>query len=387
MKSLSVSSKTCADLAKSNRVLKLNAPTDLVSKMEDVTKCQKCSHTCIDPRILQCFHTFCLKCLEGIRSDGKTSEPMPCPRCGTVTVIPANGFRENEFVKRLIRVETLSKPVETGLLCDACKNDEFEPKEAEATAFCLECRNILCKECCRVHRRPRPCRNHTLLSFGRLPKNELEIKLDLDFCDHHEMIPLEKYCEECKVVICNICLAERHKSHRCSDIKVAKDRLQRQIFDEVEKLDIISSRVLGINEELEKKKRNFMEEIQYTETAVKTRGQELKDLIDRHTEALLGDIGRCQREGLERLSRKRTDLDLHSAIVSSFKTYCNSLCDKGSSYDVCSTVSQIMDRVKELKTQNDFHVQRHLPLPTMKLQKADLREFDRLSNVIGDIKG
>ena len=351
--------------------------------MEDVTKCSKCSHTCREPRILQpCFHTFCLKCLESIiRSDDET---MPCPRCGTVVRKPANGFRENEFVKRIIRVAILSKPVEAGQLCDACKYDEFQPREVAATAFCLECRDILCEECCRAHRKQRPSRNHQLLPFGRFPINELETKLDLDFCDLHETIPLEKYCENCQTVICNICLAESHNSHKCSDVKVAKDRIRRQILDEMAKLDSISRRVLGAEKELEKKKTNFMEEIEYNEAAIKTSGQELKDLIDRRIETLLGEIGTCQREGLDRLNRQRIDLDLHSAIVSSFRTYCSSLCDKGSSYDVCSPVKQIVDRVEELKTQNYLHVVRHLPLPTMGFKTMGFIEGP---NFIGEVKG
>lgn len=365
----------------------MKAPEDLVSNLEDLTKCRMCGHTCIDPRILQCFHTFCLKCLEGISSDGKAGEPLSCPRCGTVTIIPAKGFRENEFVKRLIRVATLSKPAETGQLCDTCKNDESEPRKVTATAYCLECRDVLCEDCCRAHRRQKPCKNHQLIYFGKLPINELETKCNIDFCVNHEMIKLEKYCENCTTVICDICLADSHKSHHCSDIKVAKDRLQRRIFTEVEKLDIFSNRVVVKNEELEKKKTSFMEEIQHTETDVKTCGQELKDLIDRHTEALLGDIARVKSEGLYRLNKQRTDLDFHSTIVSSFKAYCSSLCNKGSSYDICSPVNQIVDRVNELKAQNDFHVELHLPLPTTNLQKADLSKFYELLNVIGEIKG
>lgn len=40
--------------------------------------CYLCNEYYSDPCLLQCFHTFCMKCLRGREVDGRIS----CPLCG-----------------------------------------------------------------------------------------------------------------------------------------------------------------------------------------------------------------------------------------------------------------------------------------------------------------
>ena len=75
-------------------------------KLDEQLNCGICLDTYTDPKLLQCFHTYCTKCLSKPVVRNRQGQPaITCPACRQVTPIPPNGarglqsaFQINEFI-------------------------------------------------------------------------------------------------------------------------------------------------------------------------------------------------------------------------------------------------------------------------------------------------
>ena len=65
--------------------------------------CGLCRNTYRSPKLLPCYHTFCLLCLDRLLEEKNPGEDFPCPdhSCRTMLQVPqegARGFMENYYV-------------------------------------------------------------------------------------------------------------------------------------------------------------------------------------------------------------------------------------------------------------------------------------------------
>jgi hypothetical protein len=61
-------------------------------QLDDTTECSICTEVYTDPRVLPCFHTYCLKCIDAWGRDKKPGDSLACPLCRKDWVIPAEGI-------------------------------------------------------------------------------------------------------------------------------------------------------------------------------------------------------------------------------------------------------------------------------------------------------
>ena len=105
-------------------------------------ECSLCLEAFKDPRILPCFHTFCLICLKdylsSIPKDNGTSSQFNCPLCRKVNSLPQDGvqglqknFYLNESDEK-IKGKVQSCP---------------DHPEEDLRFFCHNCNDSLCRDC------------------------------------------------------------------------------------------------------------------------------------------------------------------------------------------------------------------------------------------------
>lgn len=83
---------------------------DIQKKVKEVITCCICTNTYDDPRLLPCFHTFCMRCLveTAKHSDKYSGDIMPCPICREDVSITEEGFSKlpkNFFMHELMEFE------------------------------------------------------------------------------------------------------------------------------------------------------------------------------------------------------------------------------------------------------------------------------------------
>ena len=160
--------------------------------------CKLCMRCMIDPRILPCSDSFCLKCLESSEISKNSSK---CPVCQIPFKLPKGGLKElkkNEFIN------CLSDLKHNHNVCDGCKKNQ-------AINFCVDCSFNYCSTCLEHHGRFPTTSNHQLRPISSKVK---EINVNkYSTCKEHSK---EKclLCLDCKIALCDHCSSLKHKNHK-----------------------------------------------------------------------------------------------------------------------------------------------------------------------------
>ena len=109
-------------------------------------------------------------------------------------------------------MEVRGQPV---LHCDQCKEEGNH--DTAVHGFCENCCHFLCAECYRLHRRPKPWRNHRLLDRAAMPKERPEGDFKdecMEPCLKHPMKTIEYHCHTHTKLGCSECMIREHQTCR-----------------------------------------------------------------------------------------------------------------------------------------------------------------------------
>ncbi|KAJ8272013.1 hypothetical protein COCON_G00108720 [Conger conger] len=147
--------------------------------------CGVCRGPCHIPVMLSCWHPFCLGCIERVWAQTPGLD-HGCPVCLNVPLSqdgPGGALPE--------------------VLCDFCLGPRLP-----ASRTCLTCLASLCEAHLQPHLSGEAFRGHHLAP----PSCDLSGRC----CPDHAK-PLEMFCQECRVCVCNVCpILGRHQGHRIS---------------------------------------------------------------------------------------------------------------------------------------------------------------------------
>ncbi|CAG2229773.1 unnamed protein product [Mytilus edulis] len=248
--------------------------------------CGLCQQYLQDPKLLPCLHTFCLNCLEKLcfpeeenetnkdavlvevsaadrvngnkdditevlscdqtmtdkvdnsehnkkDKDKTTSVLAPkaphCPTCKEIFEIPAKGLEElisNTVFSNMIKIrEKLNQTKQ----CEICK---LRNVVEEATAFCKDCSDMLCKSCWQSHSFTRFTLNHKVVPLEEMKDKALDDAIrnkSKPMCSLHEDELLKYFCSDCKCLVCRECILLHHQGHSCILPSVAVDPKKKEM--------------------------------------------------------------------------------------------------------------------------------------------------------------
>ena len=126
----------------------------------DNLKCCICLDLFSDPHLLPCFHTYCLRCLQGLVSDQKSH--LICPQYRAKHEIPKDGvptyLSDLSILPELEAAKVTTRKVETKI-CGLCTT-------GVAVNYCKDCCEYLCQSCQDViHKRGKMFTGHVVVSL------------------------------------------------------------------------------------------------------------------------------------------------------------------------------------------------------------------------------
>ncbi|XP_038056031.1 E3 ubiquitin-protein ligase TRIM71-like [Patiria miniata] len=203
-------------------------------------ECPICCCLFKDPKMLDCLHSFCLKCLEEMMSKQKPeAEKITCPVCRRETQVPDGGLQSlasSFFLSSLVDEVQQQKEVLGDASAPTATCDCGEGKEA--TSRCLDCSDNLCQECRKAHGRFKSTKNHQIISLGDWKKSKMppaeHSKPITRMCTIHTDHHLCFFCDTCNTLICSMCVALDHRSAEHNFLKI--DDLIRSFRSEVENI-------------------------------------------------------------------------------------------------------------------------------------------------------
>ena len=275
-----------------------------VKKLKDQLTCSVCLDIYTDPKVLQCHHTYCQKCLVGlVQQDQQGRLTLACPTCHQVTPVPASGVAGLQSDFRINQLLEL-------------KDEDFQ----EYTAASPEEVALTCSEA-------------SLISHKKVTQ----------YCLEHVDRKIELFCESCSEVICYKCIKKggKHNGHDYEEVDEAIERYTAQeipssletIVKALTRLDACRSEVFHQREAIEAEIHKTEVDVQKTEligqlhqlTQVKVKnlaGQKdhietIQMQLNRHLQSMRQGLKTGNRE--EELLKKITALKQVKELISTLQ--------------------------------------------------------------------
>ena len=178
--------------------------------------CNETYHYKDGPLMLPCLHSFCKPCLDRYIEKKETSadNKMVCPTCYSSFPLPEDtkSFPVNLHLSHLARRTFFENQVEKGnVKCQVCYDN---PKEA--TSFCCQCCDFLCKKCKHYHLYTYLSQDeeHEILELVNYTTGKFKIHVPSPKCPQHTQNELDIFCNECQRLVCLECAQKDHQDHK-----------------------------------------------------------------------------------------------------------------------------------------------------------------------------
>ncbi|XP_037389797.1 E3 ubiquitin-protein ligase TRIM39-like isoform X2 [Pygocentrus nattereri] len=231
---------------------------------EDQLQCSICLDVFTDPVSTSCGHNFCRVCL---KEYWDSSSRCQCPVCKTEFPTRPE-LSVNTFIsglaaqfKKSVQVKSSRAPEKrpskpTKVLCESCSEEKLE-----AVKSCLDCGVSYCETHLALHKTTPKFKKHKLMD----PVENLEDYI----CQKHER-PLELFCRDDQMCVCQFCTEGDHKTHSTVPIEEESGQkktqlgktqaeVQQMIQDRLKKIEEISQSVELNKKSSEKEKADRVE--------------------------------------------------------------------------------------------------------------------------------
>lgn len=248
-----------------------------LQKVEDDLTCSICLATYTDPKLLECHHVFCRKCLKGLARNQEELLSITCPTCRKVTTISVekgvaglqSAFHINSLLSILSEHKKFTK--EHSIVTEEQERDTEEPDMAT-----------------------------TEKQTSSMQKDKKAVE-DAHYCPDHSARLLDSFCETCDTLICIECAFEHHKGHECNLISRLFKKSKKEILSSLssvenylewmrQSVDAIQVRHAEVLEQQETLVAEVSEHAQQIQVAAEARKLELVSTIDHITKDKLNDL-------------------------------------------------------------------------------------------------
>ena len=177
------------------------------------------------------------------------SNEIICPKCKEKAMININnynikiyGCKNNHIIDNILfeNFENLQMIDISKIICEECKINNKKESYENKFNYCLNCKKNICVTCKIKHDK-----NHKIIDY----ENKDYI------CNNHNEGYI-RYCEDCKINLCIYC-ESKHNNHNTINIMPDLDKIENNIKELKENIDIFNNNIEKIINKLMKVKENI----------------------------------------------------------------------------------------------------------------------------------
>ena len=283
-----------------------------IKRLEEQLNCSICLDTFTDPKLLQCFHVYCQKCLVplGVR-DQQGQLSLTCPTCRQVTPIPPSGVAglQSAFhINHLLQIQ------------DSVKKLQNQPANLEEAV------------------------GGTGVEYP--PKNAAQ------FCFEHVKKELELYCETCRELVCYKCVIKggKHHSHDYEELDQAFEKYKEEITSSIEPMEkqvAIIKKALAL---IEQRCGEISDQREAIENNVHVTFRRLREVLTVRETELIGQLHKMTQGKLKGLAAKSDQIETTLAKLNSCLHFMGENIKLGNKSDVLMMKANTVHQMKELTT-------------------------------------
>ena len=283
----------------------------LIKKIEEQLKCSICLETYKEPKLLQCFHVYCMGCLVRlVVKDQLGAFSLCCPICRQVTPVLPGGvfelksaFRVKEFLEILVDLKKSSS---------ASLDVE---KKVDITS--------LTKLRQRVHH-----------------------------CSEHIDKELEFFCETCDELVCSHCVFKKQK-HHAHDFNLINSSFDSYVEEISMFLCPMENQMTRVNATLEKVDTCFQavaDQRVHLEENIRSSIQELRNALNVREDELVAELNHIVDDKRQDLMNQRRSLEITLSQLKSCFGFVRESLQTSSLGDVLKMKKTIVKQAIELST-------------------------------------
>ncbi|XP_038058809.1 E3 ubiquitin-protein ligase TRIM33-like [Patiria miniata] len=306
-----------------------------------IQECSICRNRFEEPKILDCSHSFCLKCLLQLRQrqeDARVTK-LTCPTCGRGTEAEDDDdvkHLPDDFILSTLSGFTLQDQLVQGqgleVKCQAC--DE----KMKAVSKCMDCDHFLCEECQRAHQRLALMKAHQICTLTQLRLGEVRKQRDEPKCGEHPDQTLRFYCNTCEMLVCKICFDLHHGGHHQIGLPEALEKCKRDVKDLATKVKETITELMRIGvEDVHKSQQKLDAMFEITK-------RKISEKADKEIATIRGEEQRLKQEAVT----------IYNDRVETFESV------KATSRKEVSEAGHKLDEVNQLMSQLGCHAIVHL---------------------------
>ena len=282
----------------------------LLHNLNEEVSCSVCMSTFTDPKILPCFHTFCLHCLNEIqRTSGKHGE-ITCPECRRKFQVPGSGYPKdlpaNFRMNSLLDVMAIQKCNVSGVKCGNCE------KTSAQSFYCFKCCAFWCDDCIAAHNIIRANKDHKVLAIKDFQDQDIENVLRRPvFCqkEHHENKKLKFFCKDCEVAICNTCVVTLHEGHVKVPLQDAANERKLRLESVLESQKVKALRKRNMITRLQSECNEIQEQVACVKKSAQNLVDNLMRVIETKKQELFKEVEDKAQQSIERLVEQQSNVE------------------------------------------------------------------------------
>ena len=281
-----------------------------LKNLEDQLNCAICLDTYTEPKVLQCHHVYCRKCLVRLVVRNEQGQLiLTCPKCRHDTPIPADG------------VGGLQSAFEVNHLLEII--DKYK-KNKDAVSSIKGAEDDVA--------------------------SSTSSKKLTPYCSEHEGKELELYCEKCEELICYKCVYKggKHHNHDSEQIEVLVEKYKGEITSLLKPMEEELTIVNKALAQLDTCSGEIYDQRAAIEANIHDKIQQLHEFLDVRKTELIGQLHRITQRKLKGLATQRDQIETTQVQMSSCLNFVRERLNTGSNGEVLKMKTRIVKQVKEL---------------------------------------